>query len=362
VWAVGRHYIFMNALRLGPLAAAGLLATLASPARAETVAGLAYHVAPGCPSEAAFVAAVDGRGGRFDRLRSDEASRSLEISIEEGASGFRGSVLVRGKDGASDAREVYAEGCSEVVNGLAVVTAIALGGPRAVPASAPATARADAASVPQVPAPPPDDSHLQALNLRGVDSIRVGAGTLGVNSAVTYSVSGGLAVGVVPSLVLPRYDLSLSRANFVTPPEGRHYLVGNVVRVRVSWLGDATYRSADTSTRLYGISFGIDLCAAPVYDRRGVVLLACIEYAGAAMNLETHDATSGATTSKTAGFGTVGVNAELQYNLGARFHLDLRAGTDVSVNPLTAERADGSRIFHAQPFSGFVVAGLGLHF
>jgi hypothetical protein len=243
VWALGRHYMVMNALRLGALVAAGLLATLTSPARAGTVAGLTYRVPLECPSEAEFVAAVEGRGGRFDRLRSGEASRSLEISIDKGASGFRGSLQVRGKDGASDAREVYAEGCYEVVNGLAVVTAIALGGPRAVPASAPATPRADAASAPQVPAPPPDDRRLQALNLRGVDSIRVGAGTLGVNTAVTYSVSGGLAVGVVPSLVLPRYDLSISRANFVTPPEGRHYLVGNVIRARVSWLGDATYRS-----------------------------------------------------------------------------------------------------------------------
>ena len=361
--AVSRHYLVMNALRLGPLAATlGLLATLASPARAGTVAGLSYRVPGECPVEAAFVAAVAARGGNFDRLRSVEASRSLEISIEKHPTGFRGSLQVRAKDGDSDAREVYAEGCAEVVNGLAVVTAIALGGPETtVPASAEATPRADAASAPPAPTPaPPDDSRLRSLNLGGVDSIRVGAGTLGVNAAMTYSLSGGLAVGVIPSVVMPRYDLSISRANFVTPPDGRHYLVGNVVRVRVSWLGDATYRSVDTSTRLYGFSFGIDLCAAPVYDRRGLILLACVEYAGAAMNLETHEATTASTTSKTDGFGTVGLNAELQYNLGAHLHLDLRAGTDFALSPLTAERADGSQIFRSQPFSGFVVAGAGL--
>jgi hypothetical protein len=76
----------MNALRLRPMAAAlGLLALLASPARAGTAADLSYRAPAACPPEAEFVAAVEARGGHFDRLRSAEASRSLEISIEKGA-------------------------------------------------------------------------------------------------------------------------------------------------------------------------------------------------------------------------------------------------------------------------------------
>src|SRR5471030_3245581 len=115
----------MDGLRFGSVAVVVLLATLAWPARAATVAGLSFHAPSECPAEAELVAAVEARGGRFDSLRSDGADRSLEISIRKVGSSFHGSLQVRARDGASDARDVHAEHCGDVVDGLAVVTAIA---------------------------------------------------------------------------------------------------------------------------------------------------------------------------------------------------------------------------------------------
>jgi hypothetical protein len=273
---------------------------------------------------------------------------------------------VRGAAGTSDAREVRADDCAQVVNGLAVVTAIALGDVRPTQVALGAEPQQDAgpgaSRLPAPPSAPPEDDHLRSMNLNGIDSIQVSAGTVGINRAMTITATGGLAVGMVPSVTLPRYDIGVSRANFVTPPDGRHFLVGNVVRAHVSWFGDGTYNTADTSTRISGFSFGLDLCMAPVYDRRGLVVLACFEYAGGVMTLDTRDSATGVTRSKMTGLGTLGPNAELQYNLGAHFVLDLKATFDGSVSPLSAERADGSRIFKAEPFSGSFLAGLGIQY
>jgi hypothetical protein len=347
-----RHYMIMNALRVASLAASAMaaLSAFASPSRAEAGTGLVYRRADECPAENEFVAAVDARGGRFDRARPDGTARAFEISISKSESGFRGSLQVRGSEGPSVAREVHAQTCAEVVDGLAVVTAIALRDD-SPPPSRPAEVE-----------PPPDDHRLRAVNIRGVDSVRVKAGTLAIDRAMTYSFSAGLAAGIIPSLVLPRYDLSISRANFITPPDGDHYVVGSIVRVRLSALGDGTYRSGDYSTSVLGFSFGMDLCHSPLYDTRAAVVLLCLEYAGGVMQLDTRNGAGTVTQTKVVGLGTVGVSAELQYNLGAYFHLGLRVGGDVSVSNLTAERPDGSRLFHSQPFSGYALVGVGFHF
>ncbi len=83
------------------------------------------------------------------------------------------------------------------------------------------------------------------------------------------------------------------------------------------------------------------------------------------MTFDTQDTAAGKTLSKMVGFGTAGINAELQYNFSRYVHLDLRFGSDLTIgSPLTAERADGSEIFRSRPLgiSGYAVAGLGFHY
>jgi hypothetical protein len=365
----------MDGLRFGSVSATVVLATLAWPARAATVTGLSFQSPSECPAEAEFVAAVEARGGHFDSLGSDGADRSLEISIRKVGSSFHGSLQVRARDGASDSRDVHAEHCGDVVDGLAVVTAITLRRvPRTLIASTTDQAQGDApVPMPDIAAPPPappggitEDTRLYGKVVGpATESIRVAAGQVDVGYASTASISAGLLVGLIPGLTLPRYDLSLSTAHFITPPDGRHHLVGLVTRVRVSLLGETTYRTANTSTHIAGVGYGIDLCRSPYYDTRGLVLLLCVEYAGGSMTFDTQDVVAGKTLSKTVGFGTVGVNVDLQYNFSRHVHLNLRVGSDAAVSsPITAERADGSEIFRSRAFeiSGYAVGGIGFHF
>jgi hypothetical protein len=363
----------MDGLRFGSVAAMMVFATLAAPARAATVTGLSFQSPSECPAEAEFVAAVEARGGRFDSLRSDGGDRSLVISIRKVGSSFLGSLQVRARDGASDSRDVHAERCGDVVDGLAVVTAIALRRPPGTLIASTTDEAQAAVPRPDVAAPPPappggitEDTRLYGKVVGpATESIRVDAGQVDVGYASTASVSAGLVFGLIPGLTLPRYDLSLSTAHFITPPDGRHHLVGLVTRVRVSLLGETTYRTASTSTHIAGVGYGIDLCRSPYYDTRGLVLLLCAEYAGGSMTFDTQDVVSGKTLSKKVGFGTVGINVDLQYNFSRHVHLNLRLGSDVAISsPITAERADGSEIFRSRDFglSGYAVGGIGFHF
>jgi hypothetical protein len=358
----------MDGRRLG-LGVVSMLASLALPARASTVTGLSFRGPAECPAEAAFVAAVEARGGRVDQATSNPTGRSFDVAIRKAASGFDGSLLIRGRDGASDPREVHAEDCGAVVNGLAVVTAIALRDqPEAALASAKDPPPTPEPAAPDLRAPmlaPVEDDRLHDTSLAANRTIRVDAGKVEVKYVGSASLSAGFVSGVIPSLTLPRYDLSLSGTSAVTPQDGRHYLVGPVIRVRVSLLGGTTYHAANADTDIIGTSFGIDLCRTPYYDTRGAVLLLCAEYAGGSMTFDTHDAVAGKTLSKTAGFGTVGFNVELQYNLASHLLVTLRGGGDAAVGPLSAERADGSEVFQTSKnlsFSGYVVAGIGAHY
>jgi hypothetical protein len=83
---------------------------------------------------------------------------------------------------------------------------------------------------------------------------------------------------------------------------------------------------------------------------------------GGIMGLETKDSTGAKIQTKTSGFGTVGLLVEAEYSLTKGFHVGAKLGVDSFVGPITAERADGSRIFAASPVSGYGLFGIGGHF
>jgi hypothetical protein len=354
----------MRSVGLSFAGALAALAVMAAPARAEAVTGLSFDAPGECPSESAFVAAVAARGGDFERLAGGGVARSVEISIGRSGPGFRGSLKVNAADGASAPREVHAEGCGAVVDGLAVVTAIALGGSGDAPADPPRGALA----VSSPPAAPPqsEDTSLHAVTGPGTQTIRVEAGDVAFERAFAASLSGGFVVGLVPGLTLPRYDLSLSNASVVTSPDGKHYLLGNVISVRVSFLGGATLRTSNSETDVSGASWGIDLCRSLHYDTRGLVFLFCGEYTGGELTFDTHDMVAGKTISKLEGFGQAGFNFQLRYNLARHFHVGVRVGGDIAIgSPLSAERADGSEVFAPTGqlrLSGYALGGVGFQY
>jgi hypothetical protein len=336
-----------------------------SPALAKSGVGLLYEAPEDCPAQPEFVTAVAARGADFDG--AEGTKRTMVVSIHKQDDGFGGAFQVRDGQGETDKREVHGASCGEVVDALAVVTAIALHPagealPAALPPSAPPAKASELAPT------PPD------LRLRGTtrffpsrsESVPVGAGTLRFDLQRSFTAYAGATVGMIRSMLMPRYDLSFVFAHFVTTPEGVQRIAGPVVQARVSGLGQATYRSTDTTTEIGGASFGFDLCQSPLYDTRGWVVLFCSEYGGGLMNLLTKGADGKQIQSKNVGFGAVNFGAEVQYNFGSLFHIGAKLGGGFSFGQLSAERADGSRIFGSSSagllWSAYALLGAGVHF
>ena len=330
----------------------GPTANATSPATLSRVT-LHYEAPDSCPTQSEFIQAVARRGSTFDTPSTKRAARAMNVTIHGDTHGFAGLLEVRENDVISEPRQVHAEDCAEVTDGLAVVTAIALRGDPEPKETQPHQG------------PPPDPSDEQGLRkVADVFTYKfpVSAGTLAFKSVLPVTVSFGAAVGVIPSLVLQRIDLNLFRANFVTTPAGETYLVGPILRARVSVLGEQTLTTVGYSTKASGFSFGMSGCRAAVYDTRGLMIMGCLEYAGGVMLLETRDANGTTTQSKSVGLGTIGAGGQAQYNFGRYFHIDLNLGGDLSVSKLTAERLDGTEIFHSRPFSAYATAGVGIQF
>ncbi len=361
-------YSGMVVFRSALVAALSLVAssTLALDAHAETSVQLAYAAPEGCPSRAQFEAAVQERGGRFDLPPSDVVGSELHVTLRTEGAAFSGSLEVEGAVPAAGLRQVHAAACDEAMHGIAVITALLL---------RPAQSEAPAPSpLPDVPAPSavpdaatpaaaPPASRLRSVGWWDTESMTVGAGTLTFDNSVAYTLTGGVDVGWIPSVVLPRYDLTVSRANIVTTPDGNRYLVSGVLpRARWTVLGGGSYQFGDVSTQLLGFRAAFGSCYSFGFDLGGLSVLACGEIAAGILQLDTQDAAGTKLQSKTVGLGTVGLELEVQYRVGSLFHIDLRAGGDFGSADITAERADGSEIFRTFPASAHFAAGFGLHF
>jgi hypothetical protein len=176
------------------------------------------------------------------------------------------------------------------------------------------------------------------------------------------TLSGGVVLGAIPGVMLPRYDLSLTRANFVTTPGQSSFLIGNVFGVRWSYLGNATRRTGDFSTELSGLKAGVTSCSSLTYDTAGFVALLCANFSVGLMDLETKQAAGDYKQSKVVGLGAASLELDARYNIGKRVHVGLTAGDEMWLAKLTAERADGSELFHSRLFNANLQLGLGLNF
>jgi hypothetical protein len=357
--------------RAGIVVLAGFCGALrASRAEAADRVALAYETSAGCPSESDFQAAVEGRGGHFTGPRAPGAAWALRVSIAREAAGFRGTLQATNEDATSALREVQGATCAEVVDALSVVGATALN-PQADslplgPASA-QKASPVAAAAAKAPEPEPTTTAFSQGRVRATQGlvnahIPVEAGTLRFDYARAVTLFAGAQFGLVPGTVMPRYDLSFSAASLVTTPGGKSYMHGVIPRVRVSYLGQATHKTDDTSTDLRGGDAALSLCWSPIYDTRGWVALFCSEYGLGFMNVRTKDAQGSQTQDKNTWQGFAGLGIESEYNLGSLLHVGLKLGVEARANPFSAERADGSRIFESSLFTGYGMLGFGVHF
>jgi len=84
-----------------------------------------YAAPPGCPGAAAFAAAVARRTAGAWELRDDPGEPRLSVTIVEDGDGTVGILRRTGRD-APAARELRATDCRDLVEGLALTTALSL--------------------------------------------------------------------------------------------------------------------------------------------------------------------------------------------------------------------------------------------
>ncbi len=356
--------------------AAGVWLLSARSALAQE-ATLTYQAPAECPAQAEFVAAVAARGAQFQGTEAVARARSLNVRIASTEAGFVGSLEVTTPDGTASSREIHDPACGDVVTGLAVIAASALGGraeaePSEAAVEAPATPGAETQGEPSssavarpdnLPEPTPGSRpRLRGTNLRMPGEIPVEAGILRVEADRRYTLGAGIDYGLVPGLVLPRAEFTISAANFILPPSSSSYLVGPILQVQWLFLGPATHRDGDYSTRVVGFGAGLNSCSGLTYDDQGLSLLACGEFGASFAFLETESADGAFFHRKEAGFGYVGLGLDAQYSLDDSFHVALRLGGRAQFGGISAERADGSQLFEMQMFAAYGSAGIGLHF
>jgi hypothetical protein len=331
---------------------------------------LEYAAPAGCPTQAEFVAKVASRGGDFAHPAPGASLQAIAVSLRRDAQEHSGSLQLRSGEAPSEPRTVHAASCAEVADALAVVTAIALGAPDDGATSEPVGAgSASAASEPAPPAstaatpsPPAPHTTLRQAGAWGREAVPVTSGELQVDSSIGATLSGGVVLGAIPGVVLPRFDLELTRANFISTPARDSYLIGSVFGVRWSYFGTATHATDGYSTDVSGFKVGINACAPLHYDTTGFVFLFCSGFAVGRMQLETQEEGGSYRQSKGVGLGTASIELDGRYNLGKYFHVSLALGGEFWLSELTAERADGSELFHSRLFNGNAQLGVGLHF
>ena len=158
-------------------------------------------------------------------------------------------------------------------------------------------------------------------------------------------------------------DLSFHFADFVTLPDGSQRVVGPILWLRLGFSApESNHRSGDLSTSIGTQSAAIGVCVSPHYNTHGLVLLGCLESGVNFMGLKTTAADGSTVQSKTVGYGTAGPLLSAEYNLGAWLHVAGKLGINAVLGQASAERADGSEIFHSRSWSLVGALGVGAHF
>lgn len=367
-------------------------------AQAQPPPSLELEAPPGCPDRAELEAAIAARGA----TPGADHGVGLRARIVADGEGFEGTLQLSAPDSAEPGmRRVRGRSCAEVVDALAAVAAIALaeraqGRPAAFAAPTPATPveapPAVAAPVtepappepsePAAPAPaaaPRDPRTLHAEEslvtpMRLHRELPVEQGVLSLDRSLDLTLMGGAAFGLVPGQVVPRFDLMSVQGSLLSlPGEGPSYLASPLWVARLTVFGPTSHDSAGSSTDLFGLGAGGGTCTALAHDRGGLTALFCGELGFNVVSLRTRGNGVVDEQSKTRAYGNVGLFGHVQYAISPGLHLALRAGIDSTTYAWSAERDDGSEIFHGTRWgrgggfdgyglSGYVELGLGVRF
>ncbi len=341
----------------------------ATTARAHAAPRLDYRAPSGCPTNAEFVSAVLARGGSLDLGAGSNAE--IDVVIERTSDGYLGTARVQNAGQSSDPREVRSAACAEVADGLAIVTALAsqTGGTpdaasptnAATPRVAPKTETAPVAVAAAKPKPEPS-THLNTLGQFHDETLNVESGELRIRNDTALTLTGGALFGIVSGSVIPRFDLTIARTNFITTPDGAGHIIGSILRTRWTLLTSPEFRRDDWSARFFGFKASIGGCTQLAYDLEGFVALVCGEVAAGVAKVTTKDPSGHVTKDELLGLGSAGLELDTRYNFGRHFQVGLTAGGEAWLSPIKAAQTGGAEIFHTNPLGAYAIAGIGAHF
>ena len=366
------HYLFMKAIRQHfgcRLASAAVLALLLAPSRQAAAAGssLTYRATDDCPNEATFLRSVESRGGFMEQT----SAIAVAIDMRRQDEGWVGRLELRAHDAGDSAsaptvREVRGKSCDEVSDALAIVTALAFGEGGSARQKERAAAEDAHPPTPEGPKPEPfleNPRKLSGHSDLSRDVIDVEAGQLSLDPQLVWTAFYGVSAGQIPSVVAQNLDISFHFADFVTLPGGSQRVVGPILwlRLGVSAPG-SNHRSGDVSTFIDTQSAALGVCVSPHYNTHGLVLLGCLESGINFMGLKTTASDGSTVQSKTVGYGTAGPLLSAEYNLGAWLHVAAKFSVNTILGQASAERADGSELFHSRSWSLVGAMGVGVHF
>ena len=178
-------------LRALPVALA--LAATASVAHAQTEAApLTYSAVAGCPTKESFEASVRARTPLARFGESARALRRFAIEASAAHGRFTATLKVVSPNGSVADREVDGETCEEVIDALALVTALAID-PKASTLSLAAPSATPSTAAPPVPVPPPrapPSRRAESRSARWEPSLGVAAsGANGITPTVLLGVA-----------------------------------------------------------------------------------------------------------------------------------------------------------------------------
>lgn len=356
-----------------------LVAVAFAPSAASAAAvALSYSAPESCPVQTQFVDAMGERGAALDSAGATARARAVDVTIRRVGSAYVGELTVHSLETDAATRALHDADCAEVVSGLALTAAIALGGGRAALAEPAAVSEPDAATsaatrtrTTRASTPPRAESLAVAEPVRRLrgnsfsleDSVVVPAGTLQLEAARAYTLMAGATFGLIPDKIVPRYELNASVAGFLGLPGGESRLFGPLLQVHWAALGPVTTRHAGGVTLdSWGFEAGINSCSALTYDTAGWVALLCGEFgAGWLFAKGKFSGPSPREFEEEPGYGYAGLGLDVQYNFGSWAHLGLRAGGRLSTE-LSVDSPDGTRLFESSPWGGYATIGFGLHF
>lgn len=104
----------------------GISSTVARAAPAVEPVSLVYEAPPACPGSAELFREITRRTGRARAARDGERARTLHVTIVRIAGALIGHLRIEESGALSGAREVRGETCSEVVEALGFVAALAV--------------------------------------------------------------------------------------------------------------------------------------------------------------------------------------------------------------------------------------------